>query len=75
MFLLVSSIFAMIEKEPNPFTVKVKKKITTVLIVTCVILALTAGTAFTALGIVITWVINAIFDYGITLQTQSDETL
>ena len=75
MFLLVSSIFATIEKEPNPFTVKVKKRITTVLIVTCVILALTAGTAFTALGIVITWVINAIFDYGITLQTQSDETL
>ena len=75
MFLMISSIFAMIEKEPNPFTAKVKKRITTVLIITCVILALTSGLAFAALGVIITWALNAIIDYGITLQTQSDETL
>ena len=72
---MISSLFAMIEKEPNPFTAKVKKRITTVLIITCVILALTSGLAFAALGVIITWALNAIIDYGITLQTQSDETL
>ncbi len=75
MFFMISSIFAMIEKEPTPFTAKVKKRITTVLVVTCIILALTAGSAFAVLCVIITWVLNAILDYGITLQTQSDETL
>jgi hypothetical protein len=75
MFFMISSIFTIIEKEATPFTAKVKKRITTVLIVTCVILALTTGSAFAVLCAIITWVINAILDYGITLQTQSDETL
>lgn len=72
---LVRSVFAIIEKEGNPFTSTVKKRITTVLIATSVVLFLTSGTAPAILGILLTIAVNAILDYGITLQTQSDETL
>ena len=72
---LVRSVFAIIEKEPTPFTSTVKKRITLVLIITCVILFLTSGTVPTLLCILLTWAVNAILDYGMTLQVQSDETL
>jgi ABC-type uncharacterized transport system YnjBCD permease subunit len=41
---LVRSVFAIIEKEGNPFTVTVKKRIKTILIATSVVLFLTSGT-------------------------------
>ena len=72
---LVRSVFAIIEKEGNPFTVTVKKRIKTVLIATSVVLFLTSGTGPAILGILVTIAVNAILDYGITLQTQADETL
>ena len=75
LFLLVRSVFAMIEKEATPFTTKVKKRVTLVLIATCIILFLTTGSGFAILFALITWAVNAILDYGITLQIQSDETL
>ena len=75
LFLLVRSVFAMVEQESTPFTSKVKKRVTLVLIVTCGILFLTTGSAFAILFALITWAVNAILDYGITLQIQSDETL
>ena len=75
MFLLLGSVFSIISKEANPFTAKVKKRVTTVLIFTSVILFLTSGTFSGAICLVITWVVNAILDYGMTLQVQADETL
>lgn len=72
---LVRSVFAIIEKEGNPFTVTVRKRIKTVLIATSIVLFLTSGTGPAILGILVTVAINAILDYGITLQTQADETL
>ena len=75
LFMLVRSVFAMIGKEATPFTPKVKKRVTLVLIITSVILFLTTGSAFAILFALITWAVNAILDYGITLQVQSDETL
>lgn len=75
MFLLLGSVFSIIAKEANPFTAKVKKRVTTVLIFTSVILFLTSGTFSGAICLVVTWVINAILDYGMTLQVQADETL
>lgn len=72
---LVRSVFAIIEKEGNPFTTKVKKRIKVVLIATSVMLFLTSGTGPCILGILIMLAVNAILDYGITLQTQSDETV
>ena len=72
---LVRSVFAIIEKEGNPFTVTVRKRIKTVLIATSIVLFLTSGTGPAVLGILVTVAINAILDYGITLQTQADETL
>lgn len=75
MFLLLGSVFSIIAKEANPFTAKVKKRVTAVLIFTSVILFLTSGTFSGAICLVITWVVNAILDYGMTLQVQADETL
>ena len=40
-----------------------------------VVLLLTSGIAFGALGALTTWVVCTVMDYGKTLQTQSDETL
>jgi len=73
--MLIKSVFATIEKEETPFTAKVKKKVTIVLIITSGIVMCTVGAGFAVLGVLITWAVNAILDYGITLQTQSDETL
>jgi hypothetical protein len=72
---LVRSVFAIIEKEGNPFTIHVKRRIKAILIATSVMLFLTSGTGPCILGILIAIAVNAILDYGITLQTQSDETL
>ena len=54
---------------------KTKKRVTLVLIITSVVLFLTSGTAPGVLCILLTWAVNAILDYGVTLQVQSDETL
>ena len=75
MFLLLGSVFSTIAKEANPFTAKVKKRVTIVLIFTSVILFLTAGTSSGAICLVVAWVVNTILDYGMTLQVQADETL
>lgn len=75
LFFLVKSIFGTIEKEETPFTAKVKKRVTVALIILSALFLFTAGAGFAAVCVLITWAINAILDYGITLQTQSDETL
>ena len=72
---LVESVFALIETEDTPFTDKVRRRVTIVLIVTSVFLLMTMNAAFGILGALVTWVVNAILDYGKTLQIQSDETL
>ena len=75
LMLLVKSVFATIEKESTPFTPKVKKKVTVVLIIISALFLCTTGTGFAVIGALITWAVNAILDYGMTLQTQYDETL
>lgn len=75
MLKLTSSVFALIEKESSPFTDRVRKRVTFVLIATAVLLCFTAGAAFGGLCALIAWAVNAILDYGKTLQTESDETL
>ena len=75
MMKLISGIFAMIIKEDTPFTDKVIKRVTIVMIAVSAALFLTTGTAFGILGGIITWVVYTILDYGKTLQIQSDETL
>lgn len=72
---MVSSIFGLIEKENTPFTAKVKKRVTIVLAITSGILLLTTGSTFGILCILLTWVVHNVIDYGMTLQTESDETL
>ena len=72
---LIQNVFATIEKEYSPFTDKVIKKVGIVMGASTVILLLTSGVAFGALGALTTWVVCTVMDYGKTLQTQSDETL
>ncbi len=72
---LISSTFAIIEKEDTPFTDKVIKRVTVVMIVVSGFLFMTAGAAFGVLGALVTWVVYNVLDYGKTLQIQSDETL
>ena len=72
---LLSGVFAMIIKEDSPFTDKVIKRITIVMIAVSVIMFFTTGMAYGVLGGIITWVVYSILDYGKTLQIQSDETL
>ena len=72
---LLKSVFDMIEKEGTPFTAKAKKRVTTILIFISVIFLCSAGAAYALIGALVTWAVNAILDYGITLQTQYDETL
>ncbi|MBR1798237.1 MAG: hypothetical protein IJ757_09565 [Clostridiales bacterium] len=75
MMKLVSTVFALIEKEDTPFSDKVRKRVTIVLGITSVILLMSSGAAFGILCGLITWVVYTILDYGKTLQIQSDETL
>ena len=72
---LISGTFAIIEKEDNPFTDKVIKRVTVVMIIVSAFLFFTAGASFGILGGLVTLVVYSILDYGKTLQIQSDETL
>ena len=75
LMLLVKSVFATIEKEATPFTPKVKKKVTVALAIISALFLFTTGTGFAVIGALVTWAVNAILDYGISLQRQYDETL
>ena len=75
MMKLISSVFGLIEKEDTPFSDKVIKRVTIVMIVVSGVLLMTSGAALGILGALITWVVYTIMDYGKTLQIQSDETL
>ncbi len=75
MMKLISSVFAIIEKEETPFTDKVIRRVTIVMIVISGFLLMTAGAALGILCGLATWVIYTVMDYGKTLQIQSDETL
>ena len=72
---LIGSVFDLIIKEDSPFTDKVIKRVTIVLIAVSAVMMLTTSAAFGMLGLVVTLVVHAIMDYGKTLQIQSDETL
>ena len=72
---LISGTFAIIEKEDHPFTDKVIKRVTVVMIIVSAFLFFTAGASFGILGGLVTLVVYSILDYGKTLQIQSDETL
>ena len=45
------------------------------MIVTSIVLFFTPGMVFGVMGLVLTWIVITIMDYGKTLQIQSDETL
>ena len=72
---LISSVFELIIKEDTPFTDKVIKRVTIVLIAVSGVMMLTTSAGFGILGLIVTLVVHAIMDYGKTLQIQSDETL
>ena len=72
---MLSNVFKLIMEEDSPFTDKVIKRVTIVLIVASVIGFLTSGAALGAIGLITAWVVHTILDYGKTLQIQSDETL
>ena len=75
MMKLVSRVFRIIKEEENPFTDKTIRCIVTVMIVASIVMFFTPGTVYGILGLVITWVVYTILDYGKTLQIQADETL
>lgn len=72
---MVNRVFALIEESDTPFTSQIIKRVTIVLITTSAIMLMTSGVALGGLGLIITWVVRSIMDYGKTLQIQSDETL
>lgn len=72
---MVNRVFALIEESDSPFTNQIIKRVTVVLVMTSVILLMTGGAAMGGLGIIVTWAVRSIMDYGRTLQIQSDETL
>ena len=72
---MVNRVFALIEESDSPFTSQIIKRVTVVLVMTSVILLMTGGVAMGGLGIIVTWAVRSIMDYGKTLQIQSDETL
>lgn len=72
---IISGTFALIEKEENPFTDKVTKRVLIAMIVLSAVLLFTVGSGFAVLGALTTWVIYTVMDYGKSLQVQSDETL
>lgn len=75
MIKVVSSTFGLIEKDENPFTDRIIKRVTTVLIVVSALLLLTNGAGLGIVSGVVTWLVYTVMDYGRTLQIQSDETL
>ncbi|MBR6959249.1 MAG: hypothetical protein IKH76_02095 [Clostridiales bacterium] len=72
---MVNGVFALIETSDTPFTDKIIKRVTIVMIVSSAMLLMTNGAAFGGLGLIVTWAVRSILDYGKTLQIQSDETL
>ena len=72
---LISSVFDLIEKEDNPFTDNVIKRVTVVMGVSSAMLFFTTGLLFGIIGAITTWVVYMIMDYGRMLQIQADETL
>ncbi len=72
---LIESVFSLVRKEDSPFTEKVMKRLLVVMIAISVILFFVASIGFAALGLIITWVVYTIMDYGRVLQIKSDETL
>ena len=75
MIKVVSGTFGLIEKDENPFTDRIIKRVTTVLIVVSALLLLTNGAGLGIVSGVVTWLVYTVMDYGRTLQIQSDETL
>ena len=75
MMKVISSAFRTIRESENPFTDEVIHKVRTVMIVTSIVLFFTPGMVFGVMGLVLTWIVITIMDYGKTLQIQSDETL
>ncbi len=67
--------FKLIENSDTPFTVKIRNRITLCLIVTAVCIAGTVNIGFAAVVGIAAWAVYNILDYGIALQTESDETL
>ncbi len=74
-FTVVRDTFALIENEDNPFTTKVIKKVTVVMIVGTICIGLMVGGAAVIYGAILTWLVRTILEYGKVLQTQADETL
>ena len=75
MLKLIGSVFRIIREEDNPFTDKVINRILTVMVVASIVMFFSPGTVYGILGLIITWVVHTILDYGKTLQIQADETL
>ena len=75
MMKLIGSVFRIIREEDNPFTDKAIHRIETVMIVASIVMFFSPGTVYGIMGLVITWVVHNILDYGKTLQIQADETL
>ena len=71
----IMNVFDIIIKEGNPFTEKVKRKLTIAMTVLSAMVFFTAGIGFGALCGIVTWAVYTIMDYGCVLKTQSDETL
>ncbi len=72
---LIGSVFKIIREEDNPFTEKAIRRIVKVMIAVSIVMFFTPGSIFGILGLVITWVVRTILDYGRMLQIQADETL
>ncbi len=75
MLKLIGSVFRIIREEDNPFTDKAINRILTVMVVASIVMFFSPGTVYGILGLIITWVVHTILDYGKTLQIQADETL
>lgn len=75
MIKLIGSVFRIIREEDNPFTDKAIRRIVTVMIAASIVMFFSPGTVYGVMGLIITWVVYTIMDYGKTLQIQADETL
>lgn len=71
----IAGTFKSIERSESPFTTAIKKRVVTTLIVVGVSILLTMGFGFALVMGIVTWIVSAIMDYGISLQQQYDETL
>lgn len=75
MMKLIGSVFRIIREEDNPYTDKAIRRIVTVMIVASLVMFFSPGTVYGIMGLITTWVVYTILDYGKTLQIQVDETL